>query len=115
MAHENDCTGLAVVAEVMEVEDAFKGKRFSVTGHLGVTRDRFVELVERAGGQFDKAPTYGTTYLVTNKDWTANAVHGGKSLKLQKAERLGVKIINEKRFFDMLIASGKVCADEFNF
>jgi NAD-dependent DNA ligase len=110
---ENDCTGLAVVAEVMEVEDAFKGKRFSVTGHLGVTRNRFIELVEKAGGVFDKAPTWGTTYLVTNKDWTVNSINGAKSNKLRKAERLGVKIISEKKFFDMLIASGKVCADEW--
>jgi len=113
MARQNDCSGLAVVAEVMEVEDAFRGKRFSVTGHLGVTRDRFVELVEKAGGVFDKAPTWGTTYLVTNADWTQNSIVGTKSNKLRKAESLGVKIISERKFFDMLIASGKVCADEW--
>jgi NAD-dependent DNA ligase len=113
MARQNECSDLAVVAEVMEVDDAFRGKRFSVTGHVGVTRDRFVELVEKAGGVFDKTPTYGTTYLVTNSDWTQGSIVGTKSNKLRKAEQLGVKIINEKRFFEMLISSGKVCADEW--
>lgn len=113
MAHVSELTNVATVAEVMEVEDAFKGKRFSVTGHLSVTRDRFVELVEKAGGVFDKAPTYGTTYLVTNADWTPNSTVGTKSKKFEKAQKLGIRIISEKQFLDMLVAAGKTCADEW--
>lgn len=113
MAHISELTDVATVVEVMEVEDAFKGKRFSITGHISINRDRFIQIVEKAGGVFDKAPTYGTTYLVTNSDWTPGSTVGAKSKKFEKAQKLGIRILSEKKFFDMLVAAGKTCADEW--
>lgn len=105
-------TDLATVIEVMEVTDAFRGKRFSITGHLGRKRDDIVKIIETAGGRFDKQPDYGTDYLITNKDWTAQTVQRGASKKLLRAHERGVKIISEQRFYDMLCAQGETAASE---
>lgn len=108
MARPNsEQANMAVVAEVMEVTGAFKGKSFSITGHLGRPRDEIVKLIEKAGGTFDKEPRWGTTYLITNKDWNKDStVRAGASRKLLKARSNGVKIISEDLFYQMLIENG---------
>ena len=96
-------TDLATVVEVLEVEDVLKEKRFSITGHLGKPRKDIVRIIEQAGGYFDKTPTHNTDYLITNLDWNeGSTVTKGASRKLLKAKALGVKIISEKQFFEML-------------
>ena len=105
MARNNDHTGLALVAEVMEAgaeSKPFKGKSFSITGHLGQPRAKIVQLIEQAGGRFDESPKWGTTYLITNLDWTAGTVKGSASKKLQAAKDNRVTIISEAKFFEML-------------
>jgi NAD-dependent DNA ligase len=112
MARINEHTDLSYIVEVMEVENALKGKRFSITGHLGRTRKEFVEIIQQAGGYFDKGPSYSTDYLITNNDWNANStVRKGASRKLLKAQREGVKIITEAQFYEMITAHGETCAD----
>jgi len=112
MARKNEKTDLWTVVEVMEVSNALKGKRFSITGHLGLPRDRVVKIIETAGGQFEERPRYGTNYLITNKDWNANStVAKGKSSKLIEAERNGIKIISEDQFCQMIIDNGESTAD----
>lgn len=112
MARITELTDLALIVEVMEVTDAFKGKQFSITGHLSRRRADIVKIIETAGGRFDKQPDYGTTYLITNKDWTAATVQKGASKKLLRAHERGVKIISEQRFYDMLCAQGETAATE---
>lgn len=93
------------MAEVMEAgveEKLFRRKSFSITGHLGQPRDRIVALIKAAGGTFDPTPRWGTTYLITNQDWSAGTVKGSASRKLQAARDLGVQIISEAKFFEML-------------
>ncbi|HEY8095899.1 MAG TPA: BRCT domain-containing protein [Methylobacter sp.] len=92
----------AIVAEVMEITDAFKGKRFSITGHLGLPRKEIVELIQRAGGFFDSEPKFGTNYLITNPDWSAKTIKSGTSRKLELARQNGIQIISEDHFFHML-------------
>lgn len=112
MAKKNDFTDLWAVVDVMEVTNAFRGKSFSITGHLGRKREDIVAIIERAGGRFDKNPDYGTTYLITNRDWNARStVRTGASKKLLKAQRNGTKIISEEEFCNMLIESGETAAD----
>ena len=106
----NAMTDLALVIEVMEVTDAFNGVRFSITGHLGRKRADIVKIIETAGGRFDKQPDYGTTYLITNKDWTAATVQRGASKKLLRAHDRGVKIISEAEFYDMVCNQGETAA-----
>lgn len=103
---KSEMADMAVVAEIMEVTNAFKGKRFSITGHLGRPRNEIAALIEKAGGVFEKEPRWGTTYLITNQDWSAETVVSGASRKLLKAKQNGVKILSEKAFYDMLIANG---------
>lgn len=93
--------------DIMEVTNAFKGKRFSITGHLGRPRPEIVAIIERAGGIFDEKPKWGTNFLITNADWTAKTVKPGKSLKFQEAQRNGVKIISEAEFYKMLVENGE--------
>lgn len=115
MARKNEKTDLWTVVEVMEVSQALKGKRFSITGHLGVPRDRVVKIIETAGGQFEERPRYGTHYLITNKDWNANStVAKGKSSKLLEAERNGIKIISEDQFCQMVIDGAETAATGTN-
>lgn len=110
MAKQTDMTDLGIAAEVLEVTNAFRGKRFCITGHLGLTRPRVKAIIEIAGGSVvDRARD--ASYLVTNRDWTRGTVKGSKSEKLREAERFGVKILSEKEFYDMLIASGETAAD----
>ncbi len=101
----------AIVADVMELTEAFKGQRFSITGHLGLSRPEVVKLIERAGGQFDKEPRWGTTYLITNQDWTARTAKPGSSKKLEAARAWGTKVITEQQFYDMLFERGKAPGD----
>lgn len=112
MARPNEQTDLWCVVEVMEVTNAFRGKSFSITGHLGRKRDDIVKIIEQAGGVFHKTPEWRTTYLITNRDWNAGStVKDGASRKLLKAQANGTKIISEEEFCALLIAHGEVAAD----
>ena len=111
MARVNEMTDMAEVASVMlDSSTALKGKKICITGHLGKTRDEIVKLIESAGGVFHDGIKWDTTHLLTNADWNANSVHGqlgGKkvSSKFEKARRQGIKIINERQFYDLLVAA----------
>jgi len=114
MARINELTDMATIVEVMEVQNALRGKRFSITGHLGRPRKEIVAIIEQAGGVFDKAPVWGTNYLITNNDWNkGSTITKGASRKLLKAQDIGVKILSEQEFYDMLIAQGETCGDLF--
>jgi len=114
MARINEHTDLASIIEVMEVQNALKGRRFSITGHLGRPRKEIVAIIKQAGGYFDKAPNYNTTYLITNLDWNeGSTVCKGASNKLLKARELGVKIISEAKFYEMICEYGETCGDLF--
>ena len=111
MARANDKTDLWIVVEVMEVSNALKGKTFSITGHLGVPRDRVIKIIETAGGKFEARPRYGVNFLITNRDWNAGStVDPKKSSKLIEAERHRIKIISEDEFCQMIIDGGETVA-----
>jgi NAD-dependent DNA ligase len=113
MARTNEKTDLWVVVEVMEVSNALKGVSFSITGHLGVPRDRVVKIIETAGGRFEPEPRYGVKYLITNRDWNKGSTKEAKrSNKLIKAEAMGIKVISEDEFCKMIIENGETAADK---
>jgi len=104
MAKVTEYSDLWQVALVMEPSNSLKGRSFSVTGHLGVSREDLVRVIENAGGRFEERPRYGTTYLITNKVWNkGSTVEAKKSSKLIEAERNGIKIINEAQFCKLVI------------
>jgi DNA ligase (NAD+) len=101
------CEGIAEVsdmaAELLNViqikkkkEGPLTGSSFCVTGSLAsMGRKEFYELVVEKGGLAKNSVSEGLTYLVTNdKD--------SGSKKNQKARSLGVKIINEEEFFQLM-------------
>lgn len=112
MAKQNDCSDLWRVVQVMEVSNALKGKRFSITGHLGLKRPEIVQIIETAGGQFEERPRFGTNFLITNKDFNkGSTTDPNKSSKMIEAERNRIKIINEAEFCQMIIDHGETVAD----
>jgi NAD-dependent DNA ligase len=114
MARINEHTDMATIVEIMEVRNALKGKRFSITGHLGRPRKEIVAIIEQAGGHFDKSPVWGTHFLITNKDWNkGSTITNGASRKLLAAHDKGIKIISEAKFYEMICESGETCADLF--
>lgn len=75
-------------------EAVFAGKTFVVTGTLSkYTRDQVHELIERHGGRASSSVSGKTDYLLA----------GGKAgSKLAKAEKLGVSVISETDFEQMI-------------
>ena len=103
MARTNSRTDEITILEVMEIEgEPLKGMTFCITGHLAKPRKEVEALIEQAGGQCTGNVTYGTTYLVSNEDWSAGTVNKVSS-KYNKAKKIGVPIISEARLLEMLV------------
>jgi DNA ligase (NAD+) len=71
----------------------FEGKTFVLTGTLKITRDEAKKLIEDLGGKVTDSVSRKTSYVVVGSE---------PGSKFQKAKELGVKIINEKEFENML-------------
>ena len=94
--------GVAPVSEKVEAEVArplpLAGKRFVFTGGLrDFTREEAEELVRRLGGEPTSSVSRKTDYVVVGEN---------PGSKLAKAQRLGLKIINEEEFKELLKESG---------
>ncbi len=77
-----------------EESDKFEGMIFVFTGALkSMTRERAKEIVERYGGKTSSSVSKNTTYIVAGEE---------AGSKLDKAKALGVKIINEEDFLNMI-------------
>ncbi len=86
--------GVRMTAEAkLRLSDTFSGKTFVITGTLSRSRDDFKTLIEQHGGSVSSAVSAKTDYLLAGDK-------GGS--KLQKAEKLGVKIIGEEEFKQLL-------------
>lgn len=86
--------GFSMKAEGEAINNKLKGAIFVFTGTLsGMTREEAGERVRSLGGKVSNSISAKTGYLVAG-DKTGT--------KLQKAEKLGVKILSEKEFFDIL-------------
>ncbi len=70
------------------------GRSFCITGTLSRPREEIKNIIEQAGGRFDKSIKKDTDFLIVGED------AGGR--KLRDAESRGVKIIKEAEFWDML-------------
>lgn len=68
------------------------GKSFCFTGKISKPRKEFERLVEANGGQL-KSVCQGLDYLIAGADATAKA---------EKAKKLGIEIINEQQFMEMI-------------
>ncbi|KCZ79300.1 hypothetical protein H312_03315 [Anncaliia algerae PRA339] len=89
----------------MGEEDMYplKEKTFVFTGELSMDREEAKEKVILLGGRVTIAPSGKTTYLVAGEE-------PGPS-KIEKAEALGITILNEEQFLKMITKNEKKCHD----
>ena len=72
-----------------------KGKKFVITGTLeNLTRDEAKARVRKLGGEASEIVSKETDYLVAGSD--------PGSTKLEKAKKLGIKIVDEKEFLKLI-------------
>ena len=80
--------------ETQTTDQRFAGKVFVLTGTLpGITRDEARELIEASGGRVTGSVSKKTDFVVAGAD---------PGSKLEKANELGVKVIDEAEFKKML-------------
>lgn len=87
------------VLEHSEVERKAKlaKKVFVITGKLkSMTREQARKLIIENGGEFSESISSATTYLVVGE------LEKGTSTKLEKAKKLGIKILSEDEFIKMI-------------
>ena len=90
------------------VSGVLNGKGFVVTGDLKtMSRDEFKKMVVSNGGVYQSGISKRTIYLVTNDSSTGTT-------KIKKAKDLGVEIIDEQRFLNM-VQHGNSSASDSNF
>ncbi len=97
--------GVEIVYPEVEEEKPLDGLTFVFTGELGCcSRDVASEVVRRLGGKATNSVSKKTTYLVVG-------VNPGRT-KREKAEKLGVEMIDEKRFLEIVGPKGRKLIDE---
>ena len=74
-------------------EGPLAGRRVVITGTLSRPRSYFVEKLEEAGGTFTSSVSKNTDYILAGED---------SGSKLDKAESLGVPVLDERGFEDLL-------------
>ena len=77
--------------------DALAGKTFVLTGILSVPRAEAKKWIEAAGGKVSGSVSKKTDFVVAGEN---------AGSKLAEAERLGVKVISEAEFFNLLEQAG---------
>jgi DNA ligase (NAD+) len=78
-------------------EGPLAGKRVVITGTLSRPRGHFVERVEAAGGTFTSSVSKSTDYVLAGED---------AGSKLERARSLGVPVIDEAGFEELLSEGG---------
>lgn len=75
---------------------AFQGKTFVLTGKLfRLTREEATEIIQRLGGNVTSSVSSKTSYVVVGE---------APGSKMEKAERLGISILDEQAFHDLIDA-----------
>ncbi len=86
--------GLKFEADEIEVGDKLAGKTFVLTGTLpNFTREEAKELIEKKGGKVTSSVSKKTSFILAGSD---------PGSKLEKGKKLGVKIIDEEEFLQMV-------------
>ena len=86
--------GVNMTAQVSRVDDRFAGMTFVLTGTLPtMKRSEAAALVEQYGGKTSGSVSKKTTYVLAGED---------AGSKLIKAQQLGVTVIDEATFLNMI-------------
>ena len=88
-------SGVNMLSLEDEIEDArFEGMTFVLTGSLEkFSRNEASDIIEKLGGKTSSSVSKKTSYVIAGEN---------AGSKLTKAENLGIKIISEKDFEDMI-------------
>jgi DNA ligase (NAD+) len=93
MIDELKTLGLNMDESEDKKEDSLTGKTFVITGTLSRERSYFKKLIERLGGKVAGNVSKKTDYVLAGEN---------AGSKLDKAKELGVKVISEEEFSNIL-------------
>ena len=94
MIHELKELGVQTCKEEKEEEGKLKDMTFVFTGTLSCcSREKAKEMVEALGGKVSNSVSHKTTYLVVGE---------APGSKLAKAQKLGIKTLNEEQFLELV-------------
>ena len=94
MINELKELGVEPLPPVQNVSDEFKGKTFVLTGTLqNMTRDEASEKIKQMGGKTSSSVSRNTSFVVVGEN---------AGSKLDKAQKLGVIILTENDFLNMI-------------
>ncbi len=86
--------GINMEHKEQEMDERFYGKTFVLTGALSnYTRDEAIEIIEKFGGKTSNSVSKKTSYVLVGDE---------AGSKLTKAEQLGVQILTEQEFIEMI-------------
>ena len=92
--YELDALGVKPVNDSSNISNILEGKTFVLTGKLEkFTRDEASQIIESLGGKTSSSVSKKTDYVLAGSD---------AGSKLAKATQLGVKIITEDEFAQMV-------------
>lgn len=74
-------------------ESTFGGKTFVLTGTYHLSRNEATEMIEARGGKVSSSVSKKTDYVLAGE---------AAGSKLTKAQTLGIEIISEQRFREMM-------------
>ncbi|MBI2588352.1 NAD-dependent DNA ligase LigA [Candidatus Berkelbacteria bacterium] len=91
--------GVKIESEIYKKSDKLEGQIFVLTGGLeSITREEAKDKIRMLGGEASESVSKKTTFVVAGKE---------PGDKLDKARKLGVRIINEEKFLRLLEKGGK--------
>ena len=94
MLEELKSLGVEPVSVQANITDEFKGMTFVLTGTLqNMTRDEASEIIKQKGGKTSSSVSKNTSYVIVGEN---------AGSKLDKAQKLGVIILSEEDFLNMI-------------
>ena len=94
MINELKSLGVEPAPPVENISDEFKGKTFVLTGTLqSMTRDEASEKIKQMGGKTSSSVSKNTSFVIAGEN---------AGSKLDKAQKLGVIILTENDFLNMI-------------
>ncbi len=82
-----------IIFKQQSTDQRFEGKTFVITGTLSKDRDFFKDIIEKYGGKTSGSVSKKTSYLLAGEK---------AGSKLDKANELGVQVLTEADFEDLL-------------